>query len=145
MDILILPIGIQGLAMFFDEFYFHHKRGLPLWEKIGHPIDTLSVFCCYLYLFLNSPTEANIKIYTAICVFSCLLITKDEFIHTEKCDAKENWLHALLFVLHPITFFAAGLIWIREVETHFLLIQTIVIFSFMLYQIIYWGFYGKSK
>jgi hypothetical protein len=145
MNWLILPFGLQGIAMFFDEFYFHHKRRLPLWEIIGHPIDSLSVFLCYLFLFLNVPTEMNMKIYTALCAFSCILITKDEFIHTEKCDAKENWLHSLLFVLHPITFLSAGIIWKENSEGHFILIQTIVIFVFMIYQILYWGLNGKSK
>lgn len=145
MTILLLPIALQGIAMFFDEFYFHHKRGLPRWERIGHPLDTLSVFLCYIYMYLNEPTDAHIKVVVALCVFSCLLITKDEFVHTEKCEASENWLHAILFVLHPITFFAAGMIWVNKMNPIFLLVQSIVIFSFMLYQIIYWSFYGKSK
>jgi phosphatidylserine synthase len=145
MNILLLPIGIQGLAMFFDEFYFHHKRGLPRWERIGHPIDTFSVLICYLYLLLNQPTDANLKIYIGLCLFSCLLITKDEFIHTEKCEAKENWLHAILFILHPITFLAAGVLWIQKSETILFTVQSVVIFSFMIYQIVYWSFHGKSK
>lgn len=145
MDWLILPIGLQGVAMFFDEFYFHHKRGLPTWEKIGHPIDSFFVFLCYFFLNFNLPTPGNIKVYIALCAFSCLLITKDEFVHTERCEAKENWLHALLFVLHPITFLAAGFIWYNQPNAPFLMIQSTIIFVFMLYQIFYWGFYGKSK
>ncbi len=145
MNWLILPIGLQGVAMFFDEFYFHHKRGLPLWERIGHPIDSFFVFLCYFFIYLNSPTPDNLKIYIALCAFSCLLITKDEFVHTKHCEAKENWLHALLFVLHPITFLAAGMIWVAQPNDPFLLIQSSIIFVFMLYQIFYWGFYGKSK
>jgi len=102
---LMLPMILQGIAITFDELYFHRRRGLPLWERIGHPIDTLFVLFCYLFILLNlnEPTETNIKIYAVLCIFSCLLITKDEFIHTEKCEAMENWLHSILFILHPIT------------------------------------------
>lgn len=142
---LLTPISIQAIAIFFDEFYFHHKRGLPLWEKNGHPIDTFFVFCCYIFIALNNPTELNMKIYIGLCALSCLIITKDEFVHTEKCDAAENWLHAVLFVLHPITFLAAGMIWKDGLSQQFLYIQSAVLFTFMLYQFFYWRFFGKSK
>ncbi|MBC7754921.1 MAG: hypothetical protein H7Z71_11835 [Moraxellaceae bacterium] len=139
MDFLFIPFGLQAVAMFFDEFYFHRKRGLPLWERIGHPFDTLTVLSCYLFIFYAAPTDANLKIYIALCAFSSLFITKDEFVHTERCEARENWLHAVLFVLHPVTFLAAGLIWKQNTYPEFLLVQPIVTFLFMLYQILYWS------
>lgn len=145
MVLLAIPFLLQGSAMFFDEVFFHRKRGLPLWERIGHPIDSLSVFICYLFIFLRPFTESNLYIYIGLCAFSCLLITKDEFIHTEKCEAREHWLHAILFVLHPITFLAAGIIWKDGLSSSFLLMQPIVIFLFMLYQIIYWRSYEFNK
>lgn len=142
---IYIPFALQGLAMFFDELYFHRKRGLPLWEKIGHPIDSLSVFFCYLYLYLQTPTINNLYVYIGLSAFSCVLVTKDEFVHTEKCEAKENWLHAFLFILHPITFLAAGLIWWQNLNATFIQLQPLVIFAFMAYQIIYWSSFGKSK
>ena len=140
-----IPIILQGIVMMIDEFYFHHKRGLPLWEKIGHPLDSLTVLSCYLFLILKNPTESNIKIYIALCIFSCLFITKDEFVHSEKCDPLENWLHSVLFLLHPITFLAAGVIWINQLSSTFLTIQFFIILAFMIYQILFWGLRGKSK
>jgi hypothetical protein len=142
---LYIPFALQGLAMFFDELHFHRKRGLPLWEKIGHPIDSLSVFVCYLYLYLSPPSLNNLYVYIGLCAFSCVLVTKDEFVHTEKCEAKEHWLHAFLFILHPITFLAAGFIWWQNLNVMFIQIQPLVIFLFMTYQIIYWSSFGKSK
>ncbi len=142
---LIIPIILQALAMMFDELYFHRKRGLPLWEQIGHPIDTLSVVVCYAILAFQVPSELNMKIYIGLCIFSCLLITKDEFVHTEKCEASENWLHSVLFVLHPITFFAAGIIWEKNLNPFFLKIQFVILTVVMFYQIIYWRLFGKSK
>lgn len=140
MMLLLVPFFLQAFAMFFDEFYFHRKRGLPKWERIGHPLDTLSVVACYAYLYFQLPTELNIKIYIGLCAFSCLLITKDEFIHTEVCEARENWLHAVLFVLHPISFLSAGIIWKDGLNPALIIAQPIFILIFMIYQIIYWSF-----
>lgn len=142
---LTLPFLFQGAVMFFDEFYFHRKRGLPMWERIGHPVDTFSVFVCYGYLLYFPFNLSNLYVYAGLCLFSCLLITKDEFIHTEVCEARENWLHSLLFVLHPICFLAAGLFWWQGVLVDFLKIQTLVILAFMAYQIIFWSVKWKRN
>lgn len=136
MNLLYLPFILQGLCMLVDEFYFHEKRGLPLWEKLGHPLDTLTVGICYAYLLFGSP---HLMVYVALASFSCLFITKDEWIHTEKCSAPENWLHAMLFVLHPLSFLSAYYL-VQNGEVSFLKIQTSVIFLFMFYQAIRWSF-----
>ncbi len=145
MALYLIPFGLQGLAMFVDEFYFHRNRGLPLWERIGHPLDSLTVFLCYLFLYLQPPTQANMYIYIGLCAFSSIFVTKDEFIHTQHCSAKENWLHAVLFVLHPITFLAAGIVWKENLNLTFLMVQPILIFIFMIYQIFYWSLNGTKK
>jgi hypothetical protein len=156
--LLLAPFGLQGLAMFFDEFYFHRKRGLGLWERLGHPIDTLSVLACYLFVIKLPLTKINLIIFLILTIFSCLLVTKDEFEHKKFCDAKENWLHSVLFVLHPISFLSLGLIWAFKSNSisewtsllngsYFsdllwpsLYGQIFFVLSFMLYQIIYWSF-----
>ncbi len=146
MSIFFIPFGLQAVAMFFDEFYFHRKRGLSLWERIGHPLDTMTVLSCYLFIFIATPNDTNLYIYIALCTFSCFFITKDEFIHTEACQASENWLHAVLFVLHPVTFLSAGLIWINNLNPQFLAAQPVVTVLFMLYQILYWSpIWNKKK
>ncbi len=145
MVLLLVPLILQGSAMFFDEFYFHRKRGLPKWERIGHPIDSLSVMICYLFIYLQPFSDRNLSVYIGLCAFSSLLVTKDEFVHTERCEARENWLHAILFVLHPITFFAAGVIWMHSLGSGFLLAQVILIFVFMVYQIVHWSLLAKSE
>lgn len=144
-NLLISGFLFQGLAMFIDEFYFHRKRGLPIWEKLGHPLDSLSVLACYLYLLFFNYSEEHLWIYIGLCVFSSLLITKDEFVHTQRCEARENWLHALLFVIHPVTLFSAGIIWYQAVDNYIIRIQTLLILTFAVYQIIYWGLYDKRR
>ncbi len=142
---LLLPLSLQAIAMLFDELYFHRKRGLKKWEQLGHPIDTFFVFLSYLFIAQTKATETNLKVYIALCTLSCLIITKDEFVHTVECEASENWLHAMLFILHPVTFLCAGYIWMNQLNPTFLMIQPFVLFLVMLYQLFYWRFYEKSK
>lgn len=143
----VTVFGFQGIAMFFDECYFHRRRGLPLWERIGHPIDTTSVIVCLSYAMTHSPTGQSFRIYTVFCVISCLLVTKDEFVHRRVCDASESWIHAVLFILHPLALIIAGLIWYSE--TPYLLtvlsMQVVISVSFLTYQIVYWNFLWKKK
>lgn len=143
--LLLIPFVLQGIAMFFDEFYFHRKRGLPMWERVGHPLDTISVLSCYLVIYFLPFTELNLNIYIGLCAFSCLLITKDEFVHTQLCDAAENWLHAVLFVLHPLTFIAAGIMWKENLFPSFIFMQPFVISVFLIYQIVYWSPFENKK
>jgi hypothetical protein len=138
---LYLPFLLQGLAMFVDEFYFHEKRGIKLWEKVGHPLDTLTVLLCYIYLIWGGN---DVTIYVALSAFSCLFITKDEFVHANVSPASEHWLHALLFILHPICFLAAYFLKIQG-QIEFLKIQTLVVFIFMLYQALRWSYPWRIK
>lgn len=143
--VLLIPLALQGLAMAFDEFYFHHRRGLGRWERIGHPLDTITVLLCFVFLVLAPVTETNLYIYAGLSFFSCVFVTKDEFVHTELCEARENWLHALLFVLHPIVFLSSGVIWYFQMDNTFLILQSAVLVAFLMYQISYWSFYGRRQ
>ncbi|MFK8139035.1 MAG: hypothetical protein AB8E15_11795 [Bdellovibrionales bacterium] len=141
MQVLILSIWLtQGLLMFLDEFVFHHKRGLKKWERIGHPVDTFFFVLPFIYTLFFS----NISIFIGLCALSCLIITKDEFVHSEECEANEQWLHSVLFVLHPIALFGLWLAWQNQFMD-LILVQMLVISSFMLYQIIYWNFIVGQK
>ncbi len=159
---ILIPFIVQALAIMFDEYYFHIRRGLPLWERIGHPIDTLSVFSCLLFVLLVPYSPFALKWYIALCVFSCLMITKDEWVHKHHCPASEQWLHAMLFVNHPIMLTCVGLIWAAmtghaslnwvqswlhrpEPLARMLTMQAVFIAVFFLYQVIYWNFIWKPK
>jgi hypothetical protein len=136
MKLLFLPFILQGICMFVDEFYFHEKRGLKLWEKIGHPVDTMTVLGCYAYLIWGA---GDLNVYLVLCGISCLCITKDEFVHNGICPSTEHWLHAILFILHPLSFLSAYLLW-QQGDLSFLKIQALVIFIFMFYQALRWSF-----
>lgn len=158
----LIPFGLQALAIAFDEAYFHVRRGLPKWERIGHPLDTLSVMICLLFTLLAPFSYTALWIYISLSVFSCFLVTKDEFVHKEHCPASEQWLHAVLFTLHPITLIMAGLFWLvsQNIElpyglseflcfpfdiSLFLKGQLSLMTLFFLYQVIFWNFLWKDK
>lgn len=139
--VVFVPFVIQGSTLLWDELYFHRLRGLDRWETAGHPLDTLTSGVCYLWLSLKPPSLENLKVYLALAAFSCLFVTKDEFVHQKVCIGLETWLHSVLFVVHPICFLGAAYLWYKNetVFQRFLLGQTALVFLFMVYQIIYWG------
>ncbi len=147
--ILLSFFILQGFIMALDEFYFHHKRRLPRWERIGHPADTMTVLICFLFLKYNLPEKGTLTTFILLGSFSCLFVTKDEWVHSQHCEAFENWLHALLFVLHPMVLTAAGYIWYNQTTNlQWLLNGQVVILSvFLIYQILYWNlpFFKQPK
>lgn len=143
MNILYLPFMLQGVLMVIDEV-FHYKRGLGLWERLGHPLDTLTVFVPLAMVSLNDYSEAGQTVFISLGVFSCLFITKDEFIHTKECSFIENWLHSLLFILHPLIFVMTFILWKNHPEDQFIDFQPIIIGSFMLYQVFKWSIPWKK-
>jgi len=159
---MLLPFLLQGILIGLDEYVFHVKRGLPTWEKIGHPLDTLSVILCFLFI-LNVPySPGALKWFIGLAIFSCLMVTKDEFIHKHHSPAAENWLHAVLFVLHPIVLAFAGIIWSASggiaspkwispfldnppALKMVLTMQTVLLTLFFFYQVIFWNVVWREK
>ena len=161
--LILIPFFLQSIAILFDEMYFHWKRGLPKWERIGHPLDTLGQLICVGTLLFIPYHEYSIKIFIGLSVLSCLLITKDEFIHKEEAPWEENWLHAVLFILHPLALLTALTIYLRihdpevlpQAIVHFLndtkTLQILLygyfysIMLFFIYQAVYWNFIWKPQ
>lgn len=160
--VAVIPFILQAVAILLDEGYFHIKRTLPRWERIGHPIDTLSVLICFSFALFSPFSFSTLKIYLLLAAISCVLVTKDEFVHKHHCCARENWLHALLFTLHPITLGLAGFIWPISQEKpvaswmqqwlsepqilrKFLLFQVIILTLFLIYQVVFWNLVWKEK
>ena len=159
----LAPFLLQAFCIFADELIFHVKRGLPRWERIGHPLDTLTVIACFSFILFVPFSALALKIYIGLAVFSTIFVTKDEFVHNEVCPASEQWLHAVLFSLHPIQLASAGFIWpmisgadvfpwvttwlgghlgaLRE----FLVFQLCTMGLFLVWQIVYWNFIYKEE
>lgn len=145
--LMLLPYLVQMIAIGLDEFIFHVRRGLPKWERIGHPLDTLSVLACLFFVLYVPYSPLALKIYIGLAIFSCILVTKDEFVHKHVCPAAEQWLHALLFVNHSIVLVVTGVLWptLEGIYLTFLIIQAVFTALFFLYQIIYWNFIREHQ
>jgi 2-polyprenyl-6-hydroxyphenyl methylase/3-demethylubiquinone-9 3-methyltransferase len=139
IELVVVPIALQGVAMVVDEGWFHRRRGLPRWERIGHPLDTLTIALCLGFLVLADPAESHSPlVYAGLASFSTLFVTKDEAVHARLCGGGEQWLHAILFTLHPIVLAAFGALWWtghREV----LVVQLAATLGFLAYQVVYWN------
>lgn len=133
-----VPLAMQALATMVDEFYFHRRRVLPRWERIGHPLDTLTVLGCYAVALTCPLTAASLHSYVALAAFSCVFVTKDEFVHAKHCDPFEHWIHSLLFVLHPVVLASMGFFWLREARA-LMLVQSALTLGFGVYQTLYWN------
>jgi hypothetical protein len=142
--LLLAPFVLQGALVSVDEFHFHRKRGLPRWERWGHPLDTLTALFPFGFLLLTPPSNRALGIYAALAAFSCLFVTKDEFVHAEACGKAERWLHANLFLLHPVVFISAGYLWWESRLSGALASQAFLLAVFFHYQIIYWGLRGSK-
>lgn len=143
MIILYVPFFIQGVLITVDEF-LHQKRGLGSWERFGHPLDTLTVLIPLLYVATAPFTEQSLLVFIGLAAFSCLFITKDEFVHAKECDGFESWLHALLFIIHPVIFLSTALLWKNDSENIFFMGLPWVVALFMVYQILRWSIPWKK-
>lgn len=144
--IFFIPFAVQALVIAWDEFFFHLRRGLPKWERIGHPLDTITIILCFAFVIIFPYSKLFLWIYMALAALSCLFVTKDEFVHKEHCPAEEQWLHALLFLNHPLVLICVGWMWMQgQAYIPFLTLQTVVISFFCLYQLIYWNLIWKEK
>lgn len=158
----MLPFLLQGICIGFDEVVFHVRRGLPRWERIGHPLDTLSVISCFLFVFFVPYSPAALKVYIGLAIFSCLMVTKDEFVHKHHSPASENWLHALLFLLHPVVLSFAGMMWAAlfgEIWMKWMVplmddpgalkavlgAELVLLSLFFMYQVVFWNIVWRKK
>ncbi len=125
-----------------DEFYFHRRRGLPLWERRGHPLDTAVYFLAVLIAALLPFSSGALKAFVGLAVFSSLLIVKDEPVHARLCAAGEHVCHAFLFMLHPLALVAIGVLWSFGGRESEMLLRSFAggIFVFGTYQYAFWRF-----
>lgn len=146
VPLLLAPAALQALTMVVDEGWCHRRRGLGRWERVGHPIDTLGVAACYAWLVATRPEAPHaLAVYVGLAASSCLLVTKDEPVHARVCDGTESWIHAVLFVLHPVVFVAFGVVWRSGGGAWILRAQLALTLAFAAYQFIYWSVHWKRR
>ena len=106
-------VAAQSGLMLVDERVFHRLRGLDARESWGHVADSVVFAGALAPAALLAPARGAAALYALLAFVSTLLVTKDEWIHTRECQAAENWVHALMFSLHPCVLIAVGALWAR--------------------------------
>lgn len=135
-----LLVLCQSILMSIDELYFHRKRGLGFWETFGHPVDTAFFITPFLYSLLNSFNDKKLQTYIVIAILSSLIIVKDEWIHKKVCEGSENFIHALLFLIHSPILVFNGILWANNHQLFIArAVYVIGLFLVLIYQIAYWG------
>lgn len=151
-DLAFFIFLLHGILMLVDEFWYHRRREVPSWERLGHPLDTLTVFLPLVLIWFIAPTPGMKTLFIILAVFSCIFVTKDEWVHKHYCEPGELWLHALLFLLHPLLFFSAWILWpdMHSSEGNpyvpiAFVILLLSVFGFGLYQLIFWNVFEPAK
>lgn len=135
----ISVIALQSLLIAIDEFICHQKRSLGKWERWGHPLDSFVFGVTTTLPAFFIAEGAAFYLYIGLAVFSSLLITKDEWVHSRECDGFESWLHSLLFLFHIATLFCIGIVWKNNQLPLLRLLMPFFIFAWGSYQLIYWN------
>lgn len=157
--LVAFPFVLQAVALGIDEFVFHHRRGLPRWERIGHPLDTLSVLLVSGIAYFATFSNSNLQFFAVLSLMSCLFVTKDEWVHSRLCDAREQWLHGVLFVCHPLVFVSTAFLWCWRDRPDLLSLggdqqniaalavqgQFFLLSFFLAYQVIYWNIFRQNQ
>jgi len=139
--LLLLLAGAQALLMAVDEGIFHRRRGLDRFERWGHVADTALFALALAIPALWEPSRAALISYSSLGVASCLLITKDEWIHAAACNPIEQWCHAMLFILHGALIIVVGVLWSLEPSAWELKALPLTVLGWGLYQYFYWNIY----
>ncbi|HNC45836.1 MAG TPA: hypothetical protein PKZ53_14810 [Acidobacteriota bacterium] len=152
--------SVQIMVILVDEFYFHYRREIPRWERIGHPLDTLTVLACYGYALSFEYSPQTVGPFIGMALFSTIFVTKDEFVHAKYCDPGEHWLHAVLFAFHPLVLLAIAALWtgvsarnplglptvVAGVPLKIMLIaQCLLTGVFGIYQTVYWNWICRNR
>jgi 2-polyprenyl-6-hydroxyphenyl methylase/3-demethylubiquinone-9 3-methyltransferase len=139
LGLWLVPLLLQGAVMVADETVCHRRRGLPRWERIGHPLDTLTVAACVAWLVCVPPGRGALAVYLGLATFSTLFVTKDEPVHARLCGPGEHWLHAVLFTLHPVVLATLGVLWWSGAHPTVLAVELAAALGFAGYQAVYWN------
>jgi 2-polyprenyl-6-hydroxyphenyl methylase / 3-demethylubiquinone-9 3-methyltransferase len=128
----------QAGLMLVDERVFHRARRLGEWESWGHVADSAFFAAALAPAALLAPSRGAGALYGALALASTLLVTKDEWIHARECEGAENWIHALLFSLHPCVLIAIGALWVRGESALVRAALPVLVAGYSLYQWRYW-------
>jgi hypothetical protein len=140
-----VPMALQVAVFSVDELHYHRRRGLPAWERWGHPVDALGLAACVAATLVGPISPGALDLYVVLCILSSLLITKDEWVHAKICPGGEHWLHALLFLVHPLVLISLGVLWARDEARAARGLFLAAVIACAIYQTIYWNVVRGSE
>jgi hypothetical protein len=150
MDWLVLSPLVwlgHGVLTLYDELWLHRRRRLGSWEARAHLAATALIVVLELGVFFLAPSPGRMFAYFVLAVASSLSITLEEKLHARVCPPIEHWVHALLFMLHPLALLTIGVCWqrlgkpLRELDgwpLGVLAVYTFGTLAFSIYQALYW-------
>jgi hypothetical protein len=137
--------GLQGIIILFDELFFHRRRGLGAFERWGHVADSV-LYAAALGVTIFFPPEGKAMLaFMGLAFLSCLLVTKDEWIHAAECSGGEHWCHSILFLLHGMALVIASFLWQDDPESWPLRVMPLLVLGWGGYQFLFWNVYWKLK
>ncbi len=140
-----VPMAIQLAAFSVDELHFHRRRGLPAWERWGHPLDALGLGACVAITLALPFSRGALELYVVASIVSSLLITKDEWVHARRCPGGEFWCHAILFLVHPLVLISVGILWAREGARAARGALLAAAIACAVYQAVYWNVFRRNE
>lgn len=107
-------LAVQGTLSLLDEALFHRWRVLGRTESWSHVFDTgFFALTISMPAFLT-PTKTRLALFVLGALISSVGITKDNWIHERECSPGEQWIHSLLFVLHPLVLATLAWLWLEQ-------------------------------
>ena len=123
--------------------YFIESAGCRAGERLGHPLDTLTTALCYAWLVLTPPGRSHaLGVYVALCAFSCLFITKDEFVHARLCEPPSKpGCTRCSSVLHPSRVSRIWRdLWRSGTDLWLIELELALTLALLVHQLVYWSF-----
>lgn len=136
--ILFVPFFLQGALIATDEIYCHRRRGLSQLEKLSHVVDSSLLLITFVFALYVNPTANSEIQFFVLSAISTVAITKDEWIHARESDGLEQWLHAWLFIVHPLVLVSLWQVWHQSGRRDYLLGAAAAIGAFCFTQTIGW-------
>jgi hypothetical protein len=136
--VILALLALQSGLQLLDELRFHRRRGLARIEGWSHASDAFLFGLIMGIPAFWPPAGPALTIYLIGAVLSLLLVTKDEWIHARECTGTELWLHALMFIIHPLLLAGLAVLWLRSGSRPLFLGVALLALGWAIYQLAFW-------
>ncbi|MCB9091414.1 MAG: hypothetical protein H6621_09740 [Halobacteriovoraceae bacterium] len=141
----IFLMGLHVLLLNLDEYLFNKKRGHSPYETVSVISDGILFLIPLLIATFVTYSESWVWTYKILAGLSMLSVVKNEFFY-RNLEVKERFIHACLYVLHPMILFTFYESWTHNYfkeHTYFWMVQILYFglgMKMVIYQLIYWNY-----